>query len=334
MPRCKHSTLKEGCASAKCAVEVAADGRPPSTQASRACGAPSRLFSRTERDSSRRHKPRMASEERGPAPASAAPPPGQQPEGGEQARPLDSSRGRGGRAAAASPPHHRRHPSAAAAAFVPILSPLQAPGAEFFRRRLQRAMDIPPEQRDPAVHAFVTSVQLLNAADELLPLTAAGEPALPPDTLAGQRAEVQAMLLCLTASETAPDLPQWEGHQSARMGRYLSRRGRLAGGDSNAAYLPALRPLGPLLLQLFFTATDPAEAVRQWAAVCTDLARQPINAALRQQLRQLQLNSRYQLTSADQPEAHCHCRAVYRWADVFDPTVAADVAAAAGSQTA
>ena len=41
--------------------------------------------------------------------------------------------------------------------------PVQAPGAEFFRRRLQRALAVPPEQRDPAVHAFVTSVQLMQA---------------------------------------------------------------------------------------------------------------------------------------------------------------------------
>ncbi|PRW56448.1 zinc finger (MYND)-8 [Chlorella sorokiniana] len=84
----------------------------------------------------------------------------------------------------------------------------EAPGAEFFRRRLQRAMAIPPEQRDPAVHAFVTTVQLMRAADELLPLTANGQPALLAHTLAGQQAEVQAMLLAATADYTVPDQQQ------------------------------------------------------------------------------------------------------------------------------
>ncbi|PRW56672.1 SET and MYND domain-containing protein [Chlorella sorokiniana] len=142
------------------------------------------------------------------------------------------------------------------------LSPtIQAAGAEFFRRRLQRAMAIPPEQRDPAVHAFVTSVQLMSAADALLPLTADGQPALPADTLAGQQAEVQAVALAVTATYTACLAPQWEGKAQSRLRRYLDRRMRLADASSlEAAYLPALQPLATALA-LFLTGNLPADAL-------------------------------------------------------------------------
>jgi hypothetical protein len=55
----------------------------------------------------------------------------------------------------------------------------QAPGAEFLERRLARATAVPPAERSPEVAAFVESMQLLREAGELLPLTAAGEAALP-----------------------------------------------------------------------------------------------------------------------------------------------------------
>lgn len=54
-------------------------------------------------------------------------------------------------------------PGAAASRGLLICAPLphdtQPTGAAFFRRRLQRAAAIPPEQRDPVVHAFVASVE-------------------------------------------------------------------------------------------------------------------------------------------------------------------------------
>ena len=55
----------------------------------------------------------------------------------------------------------------------------QAPGAEFLERRLARAAAVPPADRSPEVAAFVESVQLVREVCELLPLTDAGEPALP-----------------------------------------------------------------------------------------------------------------------------------------------------------
>jgi hypothetical protein len=51
----------------------------------------------------------------------------------------------------------------------------QAAGAEFLERRLARATAVPPAERRPEVAAFVEWMQ----ARELLPLTAAGTPALP-----------------------------------------------------------------------------------------------------------------------------------------------------------
>ncbi|PRW56784.1 transcription factor bHLH48 isoform X1 [Chlorella sorokiniana] len=123
--------------------------------------------------------------------------------------------------------------AAAAAAPAAELQDEEPAGAEFFRRRLQRAMAIPPEQCDPAVHSFVTSVQLMQAADALLPLTADGEPALTPDTLAGQQAEVQALALAVTAFYTGADIVQWEGMQ--RLGTYCLRRAHWAHGSREAA---------------------------------------------------------------------------------------------------
>ncbi|KAL4437000.1 hypothetical protein ABPG75_004139 [Micractinium tetrahymenae] len=60
----------------------------------------------------------------------------------------------------------------------PAVPPVPAPGAYFLRRRLARAEAIPPAERPPEVAAFVASVALLRDACRLLPLTAAGRPAL------------------------------------------------------------------------------------------------------------------------------------------------------------
>lgn len=57
------------------------------------------------------------------------------------------------------------------------------PGSGFLERRLARATAVPPAARTPEVAAFVKSAQLVREACELLPLTTAGEPALP-NTLA------------------------------------------------------------------------------------------------------------------------------------------------------
>ena len=61
----------------------------------------------------------------------------------------------------------------------------QAPGAEFLERRMRHATAVTavrpaePAERSPEVAAFVESVQLGREVCELLPLTDAGEPALP-----------------------------------------------------------------------------------------------------------------------------------------------------------
>ena len=205
----------------------------------------------------------------------------------------------------------------AAAAYPATLTPSSQPavaqpaGAEFFRRRLQRAMAIPPEQRDPAVHAFVSSVQLMQAAEELLPLTAAGEPALPPDTLAGQQAEVQAMLMAATAKYTGlGSSVEWEGEQLDRLGSYVYRRLGLAGDNSDSwdtAYLPALQPLGGLLLQC--SCREQLLALRVWSAVAHDLAHGPasLRTAVTRQLMQLQQGAPHPLPqTCEQLEAAVH----------------------------
>ncbi len=191
-----------------------------------------------------------------------------------------------------------------------IPSPPQAAGAEFFRRRLQRATAIPPEQRDPAVHAFATSVQLMEAADELLPLTADGQPALPPHTRAGQQAEVQALLLTAMALHAAPEMLEWEGRHQARLGCYWNRRMALAGGSWEAAYLPALQPLGGLLLKVLF-AQFPAQSETSFE-LASLAARQAQSArgAISRQLQQLQRSSEQQLLTAEQLEAVLHYLAI------------------------
>ena len=166
---------------------------------------------------------------------------------------------------------------------------LQPAGAEFFRRRLQRALAVPPEQRDPAVHAFVTSVQLLNAADELLPLTPAGEPALPADSLAGQQAEVQALLLHATAAYIAPFHVEWEGRPQGRLGLYASRRlDMTAGHRPAAAYPPALQPLGGLLLMLHYcnSSRDPGALFSMRVSAWRQAL--PARSAIRRQLEEQQ----------------------------------------------
>jgi len=156
------------------------------------------------------------------------------------------------------------------------------------------------------VHAFVTSVQLMNAADELLPLTANGQPALPADTLAGQEAEVQALLLAATAYHMAPDVLVWAGLQQKRLGQYCRRRLSLVGGSWEAAYSPALQPLGGLLLKLVFTQSpvSPEQSLR----VARAAARQAQSAAdtISRQMQQLQSSSGQQVLTAAQLEAALH----------------------------
>lgn len=54
----------------------------------------------------------------------------------------------------------------------------EAPGSAFLRRRIERASAVPPAERSPEVAAFVESARLAREACKLLPLTAAGRPAL------------------------------------------------------------------------------------------------------------------------------------------------------------
>jgi len=195
---------------------------------------------------------------------------------------------------------------------------VQPAGAEFFRRRLQRAAAIPPEQRDPAVHAFVTSVQLMRAADELLPLTADGQPALPAHTLAGQQAEVQAFLLAATAYHMAPEMLEWEGQQPGRSGRYCERRFSLAGGSCEAAYPPSLQPLGGLLLKQLFAQS--AVSTEQSFLVASAAAQEARSArsTISRQLQQLQRSSGQQLLMAEELEAALHRIAILSASDVLE----------------
>ena len=182
-------------------------------------------------------------------------------------------------------------PHSALLSVLPHLPTMQPAGAEFFRRRLQRAAAIPPEQRDPAVHAFVTSVQLMEAADELLPLTADGQPALPAGTLAGQQAEVQAMLPAATAWYVAPEDVEWEGKAQDRLGCFLKRRLSSADWDREAAYLPALQPLARVLLQFWFDSVAAAgQSLEVWHDSVEELrhASASFRAALSQHVQQVQ----------------------------------------------
>ncbi len=136
------------------------------------------------------------------------------------------------------------------------------------------------------MHAFVSSVQLMEAANELLPLFADGQPALPAHTLAGQQAEVQAMLLTATAVFTAAEHMEWEGQQQGRLWRYLVRRLSLANTCGwDAAYLPALQPLaGRLLLCLPISITGNLMHARTAAAGESSSAAQGTRAVLDRQL--------------------------------------------------
>ncbi len=165
------------------------------------------------------------------------------------------------------------------------------------------------------MHAFVTSVQLMNAADELLPLTAGGRPALPADTPEAQQAEVQAMLLKATARHIAPYALEWEGLKQNRLGSYLQRRKSLAGGSWEAAYRPALQPLGGLLRRvlsadpqnLFLPAQSTAEQFLAARAAAQVVQSAP--STISQQLQQAQ-HSGQQVLPAEQLEALLHHLAV------------------------
>ena len=165
-------------------------------------------------------------------------------------------------------------------------------------------MAIPPEQRDRAVHAFVTSVQLMEAADGLLPLTADGQPALPADTLAGQEAEVQAMLLAATAFYISPGAVQWEGSAEDRLDKYMERRCHPAGSD--LAYRAVLSPLSGLLLDhCYVVGADPVLTQPLFDQQLELL--QSARNTLSQQLQQVQCSRGHQLlTTADQLEAAIH----------------------------
>lgn len=245
---------------------------------------------------------KMASES-GPA----APPAAQRPEQhGQEVRRHERAaaacRGEAGYVAGAQLPLTARLPPLTAA--LARLPASQPPGAEFFRRRMQRAAAIPLEQRDPAVHAFVTSVQLMSAADELLPLTADGQPALPAGTLAGQWPEVQAMLLVATAAHVVPDSVEWEGSAQDRFSKYMNRRLGVAASSSwDAAYQPALQPLGGLLhrhmCSLDSTDLDAALTLCKYILAEVEASRTTIS----RQLQRLQHSSGAPLLSVTQLEA-------------------------------
>ena len=152
----------------------------------------------------------------------------------------------------------------------------------------------------------------MEAADALLPLTADGQPALPAGTLEGQQAEVQAMLLAATAGHISPCRVEWEGQPQERLYSYLRRRADLVGGRSwEAAYLPALQPLGGLLLlHCRGNMTDHTRSLRlrSDALAILELRRSTVS----RQLQQVQRSSAHQLLAADQLEAAIHHQLIAR----------------------
>ncbi len=164
------------------------------------------------------------------------------------------------------------------------------------------------------MHAFVTSVQLMNAADELLPLTPDGQPALPPNTRAGRQVEVHAMILRLTAYHIAPDLLEWEGRQQDRISRYIQRRMALAGDSWEAAYPPAMQPLGGLLLKLLHI-----QSHVQFFQLASAVAQEACSAhnTISRQLQQAQRCIGQQILTADQLEAACHRLAIMGASEVL-----------------
>ncbi|KAL4425427.1 hypothetical protein ABPG75_009443 [Micractinium tetrahymenae] len=96
-------------------------------------------------------------------------------------------------------------------------------GAEFFLQRLQRAQAIPPAERGPDVAAFVESVVLLCRIGQLLPLDAAGAPALP-DSSATRRRLLRAMLLKASADYLCPESsPVSDRNEEAALAAYAFR---------------------------------------------------------------------------------------------------------------
>lgn len=146
----------------------------------------------------------------------------------------------------------------------------------------------------------------MDAADALLPLTANGQPALPADTAECQQAEVQAMVLAATASYMAPAALCWEGQMQDRLGCYVRRRFNLA-GDSDDAYLPAMQPLGGLLLEFCHDSirfSDPLLVMAALSRASAALATQSIRDAVRRQLQQARQGTPHPLLqTADQLEA-------------------------------
>lgn len=125
------------------------------------------------------------------------------------------------------PPAARRSP------LPPIPMPfasagMAGSGAQFLQRRLQRAQQVPPEQRSPEVAAFVESEALLAEARQLLPLTQHGTAALPFNSSTKEAAR-QAMLLAARACYISPrdpatwhsTLPHFNAYVAPRPGRQL-----------------------------------------------------------------------------------------------------------------
>lgn len=121
------------------------------------------------------------------------------------------------------------------------------------------------------------------------------------------------MLMAATAKYTGlGSSVEWEGERLDRLGSYVYRRLGLAGDSSDSwdtAYLPALQPLGGLLLQC--SRREQLLALRVWSTVAHDLAHRPasLRIAVTRQLRQLQQGAPHPLLqTCEQLEAAVHFR--------------------------
>lgn len=121
------------------------------------------------------------------------------------------------------------------------------------------------------------------------------------------------MLMAATAKYTGlGSSVEWEGERLDRLGSYVYRRLGLAGDSSDSwdtANLPALQPLGGLLLQC--SCREQLLALRVWSKVAHDLAHGPasLRTAVTRQLRQLQQGAPHPLLqTCEQLEAAVHFR--------------------------
>ncbi|KAL4440161.1 hypothetical protein ABPG75_003162 [Micractinium tetrahymenae] len=103
------------------------------------------------------------------------------------------------------------------------------PDEEFLQRRLARTAAIPPEQRSPEAAAFVAAMQLPEQIATLLPVAAAGGPALPQHSADTRRRMLLAHLLLTRATYAAPKpTPSLAAKTSSHCAPYMCALQQLA----------------------------------------------------------------------------------------------------------